>query len=218
MVRKITVVISLLLASSLLLYGQDGKLRGKVTDRESGEPLVGANVIIDGTTLGAATDANGEFVILSVPPAVYSVRATFIGYTPITISSIRVSSNITTTQDFLLSTSAVQVQGIEIVAERPLIQRNTSNTVRLATQDNIKHLPFRGTENILQLQAGVIQQNGNLYIRGGRAGEVAYYVDGANVTNPYSKSQNVGVIQEAIEELQLQSGGYSAAWAVCSAP
>ncbi|MEK6756957.1 MAG: TonB-dependent receptor, partial [Bacteroidota bacterium] len=139
-----------------------------------------------------------------------TVRVTYIGYAPFGISNIRVSSNTTTTQDFELTSSAVQVQGVEVVAERPLIQRNTTNTVRLTTQENIQALPFRGVENILALQAGVAQQDGKLYVRGGRAGEIGYYVDGANVTNPFSKSQNVSVIQEAIEELQLQSGGFTA--------
>ncbi len=64
--------------------------------------------------------------------------------------------------------------------------------------------------NIVALQAGVVQQDGKLYIRGGRSGEVAYYVDGANATNPYSSAENISVIQEAIEEIQVQSGGFTA--------
>ena len=78
------------------------------------------------------------------------------------------------------------------------------------TQEDIENLPIRGIQNIVALQAGVVQQGGNLYVRGGRAGEVAYYVDGANVTNPLSNSENVSIIQEAVEELQLQAGGFTA--------
>ncbi len=194
----------------VLLLAQDGKVRGKITDKESGEPLIGANVIIEGTSLGASTDVEGEYIILSVPPGVYAIKGSYIGYAAMTISNIRVSSNITTTQDFQLSSTAIQTQAVEVVADRPLIQRNTTNTVRLATQDDIKNIPFRGLQNILALNAGVVQQDGNLYIRGGRNGEVAFFIDGATATNPMFNTEAVSPIQEAIEEFQLQSGGYTA--------
>lgn len=213
--RRSLLVIMLLVLIPALLCAQDGKLRGKVTDKETGEALISANVQIEGSAMGAATDVNGEYVILSVPAGVYTVKATYIGYTSLTVSNVRVNSNITTTQDFQLSGSAVQVPVVEIVAERPLIQRNTTNTVRVTQQEDVQYIPFRGVQNIVGLSAGAVQQrdaNGNpqLYIRGGRAGEVAYYVDGANATNPLFGSENYSAIQEAIEEVQLQTGGFTA--------
>lgn len=210
MQRKLFAVLFAAVLLPALLLAQDGKLRGRVTDRDSGEPLVGANVFVEGTNLGAACDINGDYIILSIRPGVYTLRISYVGYNQLTISNIRVSSNITTTQDIRLTSSAIQVQAVEIVAERPLVQRNTTNTVRLTTQEDIENLPIRGIQNIVALQAGVVQQGGNLYVRGGRAGEVAYYVDGANVTNPLSNTENVSIIQEAVEELQLQSGGFTA--------
>jgi outer membrane receptor protein involved in Fe transport len=194
----------------VLLFAQDGKLRGKVTDNESGEPLIGANVLIEGTQLGASTDVNGEYVILSVPAGEYTVRATYIGYSAMTVSNVRVNSNITTTQEFTLSSTAVQAQEVVIVGDRPMIQRNTTSTVRVNTQENLESLPVRGLQNIVSLEAGVTNKEGTLHVRGGRAGEVAYAIDGANVTNPMFNSQNVDVIQEAIEEVQVQAGGFTA--------
>jgi hypothetical protein len=76
----LTIIFAALLVPALLLAGTTGKIKGKVTDRETGEPLPGANVLIVGTTFGAASDFDGEFVILNVPPGVYTVKATFIGY------------------------------------------------------------------------------------------------------------------------------------------
>jgi outer membrane receptor protein involved in Fe transport len=210
MFRKLLLVLAALLLLPGLLVAQDGKLRGKVTDRESGEALIGANVTVEGTSLGAATDVNGEYVILSVIPGTYTVKATYIGYSPITVSNIIVNSGLTTTADLKMVSSAVQVQGVEIVADRPLIQRNTTNTVRIQSQADIQTLPFRGVQNIVALSAGVVQQAGNLYVRGGRDGEVAYYVDGANVTDPSSMGEMVSLIREALQEVQLQSGGFTA--------
>ncbi|MCI0705913.1 MAG: TonB-dependent receptor [Ignavibacteriae bacterium] len=210
MYRKLLSAVALVLVLPLMLFAQDGKLRGTVTDSQSGEPLIGANVIIDGTSLGSSSDINGEYIILGVPPGSYTVKASYIGYAPVTISNVRVNSNITTTQDFQLSSTAIQTGEVEVIAARPLIQRNTTNTVRMQTQDDIKTLPFRGLQNIIALSAGVVQQDGTLYVRGGRAGEVAYFIDGATATNPLYNSEGISPIQEAIEEIQLQSGGYTA--------
>ena len=210
MLRKPLQVFVLVCLFSSFMIAQDGKVRGTVTDKASGEPLIGANVIIDGTSLGASTDINGEYVILSVPAGGYTVKTSYIGYAPVSISGIRVSANLTTTQDFALSSSAIQTQEIEVVAERPLIQRNTTNTVRINTQENIQNLPIRGLGNLIALEAGVVERDGRLYVRGGREGEVAYFVDGANTTDPIQNTNNVSVIQESIEEFQLQAGGYTA--------
>ncbi|MBI3110295.1 MAG: TonB-dependent receptor [Ignavibacteriales bacterium] len=203
-------LIASMVAISAQVSAQDGKLRGRVTDGATGEPLIGANVIMEETTIGAASDINGEYIVLSVPPGTYTVKASFIGYGAITVSNIRVSANLTTTQDFHLQSTLIQTREIVITAERPLIQRNTTNTVRMQTQEDIRSLSFRGLQNILALSAGVMQQDGTLYVRGGRAGEVAYFIDGATATNPLFRSEAISPIQEAIEEIQLQSGGYTA--------
>ena len=210
MFRKLLLAVAALLLLPVLLVAQDGKLRGKVTDKESGEALIGANVTVEGTNLGAATDVNGEYVILSVPPGIYTAKVTYIGYSPVTISNVAVNASLTTNQNFAMSSSAVQVQGVEIVAERPLIQRNTTNTIRIQTGADVQTLPFRGVQNIVAMSAGVVQQSGALYVRGGRSGEVAYFVDGANVTDPSSMGEMVSLIREALQEVQLQSGGFTA--------
>lgn len=232
MSRRVLLALTLLFLVPALVFAQDGKLRGRVMDKDSGEPLIGASIVIDGTTLGASADINGDYVVLSVPPGAYTVKVSYIGYQPLTVSNVRVNANLTTTQDFRLASTAVEVAGMEIVAERPLVQRNTTNTVRLTTQEDIENLAIRGVQNIVALNAGTVLQNGNLYVRGGRAGEVMYYVDGAAATNPLyrsdagtvanpafratggqgvgSSASTVNIIQEAVEEIQLQAGGYTA--------
>jgi outer membrane receptor protein involved in Fe transport len=210
MLRKALLAVCVLFLLPALVLAQDGKLRGKVTDKESGDPLIGANVTLDGTSLGAAADLNGDYVILGVPPGVYTVKVSYIGYQPVSLANVRVSAGLTTTQDFKLSSSAIEVGSLEVVAERPLIQRNTTNTVRLTTTEDIQNLPIRGLQNILALNAGTVQQDGTLHIRGGRMNEVAYFVDGVSATNPLFNTENISVVQEAVEELQLQSGGFTA--------
>ena len=86
----------------VLILAQEGKMRGIVVDVDTGEPLLGANVTLQGTNMGAATDLVCVYMILAVQPGVYSVRADFIGYQSEVDANIRVSSNLTTTQDFRL--------------------------------------------------------------------------------------------------------------------
>jgi len=210
MSRKLFLLAVLFILVPALIFAQNGKLRGLVTDQETEEPLIGANVQIEGTTLGASTDMKGEYVVLAIPSGVYSIRVTYIGFQTEVIQNIRINSAQTTTLDFLMGTEAIRGQEVVIVAERPLIQRNTTNTVRMTTEEDIQSLPIRGLDNIVALNAGVVKQDGELHIRGGRQNEVAFYIDGATATSPFENEEAISVIQEAISEVQVQSGGFTA--------
>jgi len=210
MQRKLAIAFLVAALLPYFAFAQAGKVRGKVTDRETGEALIGATVVVEGTTIGASTDINGEYFLLNVPPGAQSLKATYIGYAPVTISDVKISAGLTTTLDFRLPPTSVQIEPVSIVAERPLVQRNTTNTVHLVRREDIKDLPYRGLTSFFAILPGVVLQQGNLYVRGGRAGEVGYILDGANIFNPMGRYQNVGVIQEALEEFQLQSGGMTA--------
>ena len=62
------------------LCAQSGTITGRIVDEENKDPLIGANVIIEGTTLGAATDINGKYTILNVPVGAVTLKTTYIGY------------------------------------------------------------------------------------------------------------------------------------------
>jgi len=205
----VNVVVALLLPAALFA-GTTGKVKGKVTDREAGEPLPAANVTVVGTTLGTATDLNGEYVILNVPAGTYSVRATYIGYQAITISNIKVRADLTTEVVFSLPSEAVAVGAVDIVAERPLVNKNATNATRIVSSEDLQNIPVRGVNAVIALQPGVVVQNDNLYIRGGREDEVGYFFEGANVRDVDDGSVAVTVIPEALEEFQVQAGGYNA--------
>ncbi len=192
------------------LYAQTGKVSGRVTDRESGEPLIGANVIIEGTQRGASTNVNGEFVILSVPIGKVTLTCRYVGYKEQSIRDILVKSNETNMIDIQLSSDAVKLEVKEIVAERPLVDKNVTNSKSTQTAEDIENLPVRGVESIVALQAGIVQQGGTLYVRGSRADAVGYMVDGAMVNNPLVGGRSLTVIQNAIAEVNFQAGGYSA--------
>ncbi len=218
MKRKITVLFFLLILPIYLYAGSVGRIKGKVTDLQTGEPLIGANIVVVGTMFGAATDVNGEYVINNLDPGVYQVKASYIGYKAVTISNVRVSADLATDVNFRLPVEGVSVGEVQIVARRPLVNPSNTNAIRITTNEEIQALPIRGINNIAALTPGVIQQNGNIYIRGGRVDEVGYYLEGANITNPltslaqgpHHSAEQVTIPQDAVEEIQVQAGGYTA--------
>jgi hypothetical protein len=210
MQKWILMVVLCALILPVTLMAQSGKLSGKVTDRETGEPLIGANVKIEGTDRGAATNINGEYVILNVPIGKATLIASYVSYQTITIRDVLVRSNETTMRDFQLPSDAVKLDVKEIYAERPLIDKNVTNSKQTVTSDEIENLPVRGVENIAAVQAGVTNIGGTLYMRGSRGDETGYIVDGMTVNNPLYGGRSVTVISNSIDEMSVQTGGYSA--------
>ncbi|MCX7875248.1 MAG: carboxypeptidase-like regulatory domain-containing protein, partial [Melioribacteraceae bacterium] len=162
------------------MAGTKGRIKGKVVDLQTGEALVGANVYVVGSSAGANTDVNGEYLIQNMEAGVYTLRAAYVGYQTITISNIRVNADLTTYVNFELPSEDIQVGTVEIVAQKPIIQKDNTNAVRITTNEDIQALPVRGVNSIISLTAGVVNQNGNIYIRGGRVDEVGYYLEGVS--------------------------------------
>ncbi len=200
-----------LLFIPVLLFAQTiGKVSGKVTDRETGEALIGANVIVEGTNLGATTDLNGDYVILNVPVGTCTLVCSYVGYTNVTVHTVIVNGGLTTELNFQLPSTAVQVQPLELIAEKPLINKSATNAVRIIRGEGIQRMAVRGVRNIISLQAGIVSQGGNFYVHGGRSDETAYYIDGVRVNNPMFGGGAIWVIDNAVEEIQVQAGGYNA--------
>lgn len=199
-----------LLLTTALAAGTTGKIRGKVKDKQTGEALVGASIVIEGTSQGASTDINGDYIILNVQPGVYALRTTYLGYQTVRISNVTVNVDLSTEINFDLSSEAVNLQAVQIVAEAPLVNKSATNTVVQLNSEQIENIPVRGVQNIVALSGGIVSQGGNIYVRGGRTGEVAYYVDGVLVNNPMNRQNQLTVVNNAIEEVSSQIGGMTA--------
>lgn len=207
--RWFTVLFSILILPTVVL-AQTGKIKGKVTDLTTGEALVGANVLVVGTSLGAATDVNGEYTILNLNAGTYEVKASYIGYQTITQTNVRVNTDLTTELNYQLPAEGISVGEVVVVSERPLINKSNTNAERIKTSDDIDALPVRGVDNILALTAGVVYQDNTVFVRGGRQDEVGFYLEGTNITDPVVGGRKVTLVQDALEEIQVQAGGYNA--------
>ena len=206
----IGISICLLLTIQFAFSGTTGKLSGKVTSKETGDPLIGANVMIDGTLLGAATDLDGNYYILQVPPGTYSVRFTMIGYQTLVMNDVRVRLDLTTTIDGSLNESVVGLEEVVVQAERPMIQTDVTYSQANISSEEVEMLPVEEFEDVLALQAGVVVTGGEIHVRGGRGGEISYMVDGITVTDPYNSGIAVEIENNAIQELQFISGTFNA--------
>jgi len=203
----------LLLTSVSVFAGVTGKIAGVVLDAKNGEPLPGVNIVVDGTFMGASTDQDGYYVILNVPPGVYNVQALFIGYSTIEVSEAKISADLTTKVNFDMKETTLEIADvINVVAERPMIQKDEVSTRHYVTSAEIELQPIDSFQEIAKNQAGVVGS----HFRGGRSGEVLVMIDGIPVRDPAGTySGDLGgftsdVPEYAIEEMDVTLGGFSA--------
>jgi hypothetical protein len=198
------------ICGSLLYAGTTGKIAGRITDASNGEALVGANIILVGTTLGSATDIDGYYAILNIPPGNYTMRIQYVGFQTVVEESVPVNIDYTTTRDFQLTPTAVQLSELVVTAQRKLVVKDMTSSISTITADQIKNLPVNNVQQVLRLSAGVVEDAGRLSIRGGRTSEVAYWVDGISITDVYDGSSGLNVENSAVQELQVISGTFNA--------
>ncbi len=197
--------------SFAFMLGTTGKIAGRVTDLTTGEGLPFVNVVIEGTSLGAASDVDGYYSVINIPPGVYSVKATAIGYNVVTIQNVKVSIDLTTTLNIEMSETSIEVQtNVVIVAQRPLVQKDLTASTSIVGDELIKELPVTEVNDVLQLQAGIVNSGGGLHLRGGRSGQIAFQIDGVTVTDAYDGSNVIDVATNSIQELQVVSGAFNA--------
>lgn len=191
---------------------QTGKIRGTVTDAETGEPLPGVNIIIQGTDLGAATDEDGQYVIIQVPPGEYDVQASFIGYATQTMTGVRVFVDRTIAADFQLQQTAIAGQEVVVQAEREIVRPDVSYSQKNMTAQSIDELPAQFRLNdFLKTQAGVeVDNQGGLEIRGSGRTEINYMMDGLPLRNDRMDEGFTKVSKTSIEEVQLLTGSFNA--------
>jgi outer membrane receptor protein involved in Fe transport len=194
-----------LLLLALPASAQTGKLAGRVTDT-AGEPVVGATVLLMGTTIGAAADLNGNYVVLGAPPGSYSVRFSSVGYQTRVVQEVRIVSNQTTTLDARLEEAVAEADEIIVTAERPIVDITLTSTMAVLSREDIAVMPVQMLDDIVNLQAGVIDG----HFRGGRLGEVQYQVDGVSVNNPFDNRSTLNLDRSVLQEVQVISGTFDA--------
>lgn len=112
-----------------------GKIAGRVVEKVTGESLIGANVILLSTSLGAAADMDGNFFVINIPAGTYDIQANMIGYRSVKMENVRVSVNSTTNLKFELEKTVLQGEAVVVTASAVSFKKDQTSSVRNVSAD-----------------------------------------------------------------------------------
>lgn len=195
--------------AGLLEAGTTGSLSGFVADA-GGNPVIGASILVEGTVLGAVTGAAGEYHIYAIDPGYYTVTARMVGMTTLSKEGVRVVTDQSTRLDFQLGVEAAGSTVIEVRDQRNLILETVPSTIHVLDRAEMDLMPVPDMLEIISRQPGVVSSGGALHVRGGRAGEVAFLLDGIPVRSPVDNSFSSILPVSAVSEASIITGGATA--------
>ena len=201
---------------ALLLFavpasGQDrGGIAGKVTDKKTGHALPFATVTIVGAQKGGLTDSEGKFLVTGLPPGSYEVKVQFLGYAPTSQTGVTVAAGKPTAVNFALQEIVVhEEKQVEVTAERRLVEVRQGATIRSVSAADIRNLPVQTISDVLQQQAGINTDNDQIHVRGGRADETVFVVNGVTNRDLVTGQSSAGQLNaRSVAEVNVATGAY----------
>lgn len=187
-------------------------LQGKITDSETGEALPGATVMLKGTYFGTSTDLEGNYKIANVKEGTYNLEISLIGYKIIQRTGLAVNDNAQLQNDFKLQSSALSLgTDVVVIGEKPLLDIESTESKNIIGSKEIEAAVIDDVTDLIRNQPGVVADKNEIHIRGGRAYENSYLVDGLSIQDPFSGGTS-GLILSAnsIEEVEVLTGGFNA--------
>jgi outer membrane receptor protein involved in Fe transport len=208
--KKISLLMLFMALMITSAYNQElAMLSGKVTDEKDNSLLIGANVVIKGTSKGSAADINGNYTIANIKPGTYDIEVTYIGYKKTILTAIKLTAGQKKILNINLAPTLLTLdQEVVIIGEKPLVDVDQSKTQNRVTNEKIESAPVRELSQLLNTQAGVINSPSGINIRGGRTYETGFYIDGVSAKDPLSGTGfGVDIGSNAMQELEINTGG-----------
>ncbi len=213
--KKIAVFVLILFVNILAFAQSDNSLKGFVYEKSTGEPVMFCNVYLKGTTYGCSTDINGYFSITKIPDGKYDVIVTFLGYDTIK-DPVELRNNVVINKKYMLTESSVQLEAVNVTAEKIEARTETKTSVVNITPKTITKIPTVGGQadlaQYLQVLPGVVftgDQGGQLYIRGGSPIQNKVLLDGMIVYNPFHSIGLFSVFDtDIIRNAEIYTGGF----------
>ncbi|MFH0991502.1 MAG: TonB-dependent receptor [bacterium] len=204
--------LSLMLLLPALYAQQAGSIRGKVYDKATKEGLAGANVIVKGTYYGAATKLDGSFLVPKVNAGTYVVEVRLLGYKTMQFGVVKVIADQETILDAPLEETVLSLgQEVVIIGEKPMFNIEETSSKRSVKNEDLQAAAIQTVEDAVALQVGVVKSDDQLHIRGGRAYETAFLVDGISVQDPLAGTGfGLQLPLGAVQEVEVITGGYNA--------
>ena len=199
-----------LLITNSVFAGTSGKIAGKVTSLGESLPIV--NVIIKDTKLGAMTDDEGNYYIINVPVGKHTLCFSMMGYEQVNVKEVIVNADYTTIINQELQETTDWNVPIVVTAKRKLINQSITQSVSIIEAEMMAIMPVDKLEEAIILTTpGIVKDNEDqIHIRGGRASEILYMVDGMAIVNPLLGSKSADIPKLAVKEISITAGGFAA--------
>ncbi len=187
-------------------------LTGTIKDKKDNSELIGVNVLLKGTSIGAVTDVNGKYSIKNIRPGEYTIEISYIGYSKTQLTGIKLKKDENKVLDVQLTPSALTLdQDVIVIGKKPLIDIENAKSTNTISQENIELQPTRQIQAIINTQPGIIQSPAGVSIRGGRTYETGMFIDGVKVTDPLGGTGfGLDIGSNAINEIEVTTGGIGA--------
>lgn len=228
--KSLILLLCLFCFTTIIQAGVTGKVKGIVKDGTTNQPIPGVNVMLVGTQIGAATDENGEFIIIGINPGKYSVKFSMIGYKDLIVNDVTVMTDLTTALNAVIYEESLHLdKEVVVIADKPVIQKDVTASIQNLNVAQLTKLPTRDAKKSLMVQSGVffdpIPVAGGLgsagkgearySVRGGSQDEVVWHFDGARTANLLLGRADWGgsftnINMNIIQEVQMMTGGFTA--------
>jgi outer membrane receptor protein involved in Fe transport len=198
-----------------VIVAETGSIKGRVMDAQTKEPLIGANILIEGTSIGSASNENGDYEITNLTPGDYVLIVKYIGYIEKS-ESVNIISNLTIVKNFQLQQKAVDINEVVVTGYLTGTEKRKMDTpVSVITAKEIEQVPVRNFQDLFQgFIPGVSSTDygaGNdffssIYVRGGSSissNQTKVYIDGVEVSLPTYVSS---IDQNSIEKIEITRG------------
>jgi hypothetical protein len=193
-----------------MISGISGKIQGIVRDDATQEPIPGADVVILNTDIGTATDENGQFFILNVPPGRYTVEISYIGFQSQRISNILVEIDQAVRLDISLEQTTIEMTPITVTSELPVVKKDMVGTTYIIRRNELPHMPIDYAVDLVTFQPAVARSDTAIYVRGGRATEVQYMIDNVPIIDPQTGDLAINISKGIVDEIIFLPGGFDA--------
>ncbi|MBI4811755.1 MAG: TonB-dependent receptor [Ignavibacteriales bacterium] len=189
-----------------------GTITGKISDAKTNEPMPSANVTIKGTYYGAISGIDGIYRIQNVNPGSYTIEVSLLGYKSMQYTGFKVIAGETSTLDVKLEETVLSLgKEVVIIGEKPLFNIEETQSTRSITSEDIKVAAVQTVKDVVSMQAGVVQSDNEIHIRGGRTYENSYLLDGISVQDALGGTGfGLQLSPSAIQEVEVITGGYNA--------
>lgn len=229
---RLSLLVVLCLSTATLVAAQ-GSITGAIVDANTGEPIIGAQVVLPASNIGSVTDFDGNYTIANVPAGTYNIQARYIGYRTQT-KEVTVTSGGTATVDFSLAESAINLDEVVVTgAGGPVEKRKLGNSISTIDAEALQNAPIATFSDVLQGRepgmvglpsGGQTGEGARIRIRGSaslsQSNEPIIYIDGVRVNNGGGIAGGLGdggapsrlddINPDAIERVEILKGAAAA--------